>query len=236
VDWKVGILGRLVYDEVKAGNNHEVGLFQYPRMELKLDEEGMLTPQSLKNARNQNTKEVSQELLEKWCGGMKQGVQFLIDEIFTIEPEVAQQYVKKKKKLIGQRLSPEQMKSIGTVAGLTGNQLTKVGTAISQMLGYPIFAGKKSVSKLVDPFRNIENFSRCKIESKTNDSLEEIRFWWTDVFKAFTNHLDRIQAAAMKRDKYTPIGIDHGPELGRCFMCCVQTDKGGKSLKEQADC
>jgi hypothetical protein len=35
----------------------------------------------------------------------------------------------------------------------------------------------------------------------------------------------------MKRDKYTPIGIDHGPELGRCFMCCVQTDKGGKSLK-----
>jgi hypothetical protein len=181
-----GDIGKTRSHEVKAGNNHEVGLFQYPRMELKLDEEGMLTPQSLKNARNQNTKEVLRELLKKWCGGMKQGVQFLIDEIFTIEPEVAQQYVKKK--LIGQRLSPEQTQSIGTVAGLTGNQLTKVGTAISQMLGYLIFAGKKSVSKLVDPFRNIENFSRCKIESKTNDSLEEIRFWWTDVFKAFTNH------------------------------------------------
>jgi hypothetical protein len=126
-------------------------------------------------------------LLKKRSGGTKQGVQFLIDELFSKEPEIDQQYVKKKKKkknkLIGQRPSPEQTQSIGAVAGLTGNQLTKVGTALSQMLGYPVFAGKKAVSKLVDPFRIIENVSACKIESKTKDSLEEVRFWWTDISK-----------------------------------------------------
>jgi hypothetical protein len=35
---------------VKVGNNQTVRVFRYPSMELKLDEDGMLTPESLKKA------------------------------------------------------------------------------------------------------------------------------------------------------------------------------------------